>query len=107
MQSVRVKAEEELYLLEEKFAEATKVQNEAPEEDQTKSQIDEVQKQAKDLEEKLKLEREMAELRLKYERAEMERIRAEKKREEKTRKIIVAQRNLNDQKKEIEGCSIL
>lgn len=61
----------------------------------------------KDLKTKYEMEREIAELRLKAERAESAKLKAERKREDAVRKEIAKRRALADEKKDIEKCAIL
>lgn len=66
-----------------------------------------INQNVKELENKYEMEKQMAELRLKAERAEMGKIRAERKREEVARQEIARKRTLADEKKDIENCIIL
>lgn len=70
-------------------------------------QLDEINKKMKEMEEKYKMKKEIAELRLKAEQSELSRIQAVRKREEVIKKEILNQRNLAIKKKEIENCMIL
>lgn len=70
-------------------------------------EIERINHSVKELENKYSMEKQIAELRLKAERAEIGKIRAERKREEVARQEIARKRTLADEKKEIENCIIL
>lgn len=70
-------------------------------------QIELINHSVKELEQKYEMERQIAELRLKFEQAEVAKIRAERKREAAVNQEIARKRTLADEKKDIENCIIL